>query len=469
MYTSPLVLPFAMKRGWFTPEGGILISKFIVGLCLIGLVSVVSRTIGRISNPSYATFLQILSTAQKEYNSKSKASLEKYDFHFSAWPVDFDVRDIEVIKSRVELSKPFQGSIFSPTDLLAKLLTNTFGMSLVYPGSLSLMGMILETPLLEGRSKLILEFKGTRNKIRTRDNNCIDTMFINQSAKENGRTLVICCEGNGGFYELGVMSTPIAAGYSTLGWNHPGFAGSTGSPFPEQERNAVDAVMQFAIHSLGFKPENIIILGWSIGGYTSTWVAMNYPDIQGLILDATFDDLEPLAIPRMPNFMAGIVKHAVNNYINLNIGEQLCNYPGPVTIVRRLRDEMITTSMLELDTNRGNHLLMKMLENRYPNLCSSDSKSSLYSVLSQPILSFQVDLDQQDKIYHDYVKDTSPSFPCSIGKDMTDHERILMLLFLTRRYMKDLDSSHCTPLPVSLFSTPWSPFNQFQQGTDSNL
>ena len=52
-----------------------------------------------------------------------------------------------------------------------------------------------------------------------------------------------------------------------------------------------------------------------------------------------------MAIPRMPTFMAGIVKHAVNNYINLNVGEQLSKYSGPVTIVRRLRDEMISTRL----------------------------------------------------------------------------------------------------------------------------
>ena len=38
---------------------------------------------------------------------------------------------------------------------------------------------------------------------------------------------VICCEGNAGFYEIGAMGTPIDLGYSVLGWNHPGFAGST--------------------------------------------------------------------------------------------------------------------------------------------------------------------------------------------------------------------------------------------------
>ena len=26
-----------------------------------------------------------------------------------------------------------------------------------------------------------------------------------------------------------------------------------------------------------------VVMGWSIGGYTSTWLAMNYPDIKGLV------------------------------------------------------------------------------------------------------------------------------------------------------------------------------------------
>lgn len=63
------------------------------------------------------------------------------------------------------------------------LYKNFPGMSLVYPGSMGVMGLLLETPLLEGRTKLHLEFNGTRSKIRTRDNNDIDTMFVNQSTK----------------------------------------------------------------------------------------------------------------------------------------------------------------------------------------------------------------------------------------------------------------------------------------------
>ena len=41
--------------------------------------------------------------------------------------------------------------------------------------------------------------------------------------------------------------------------------------------------MQFAINKLGFQVENIVVMGWSIGGYTATWLAKNYPEIKGLV------------------------------------------------------------------------------------------------------------------------------------------------------------------------------------------
>lgn len=41
--------------------------------------------------------------------------------------------------------------------------------------------------------------------------------------------------------------------------------------------------MQFALHHLQFKPENIIVFGWSIGGYSTTWAAMNYPEVKGVV------------------------------------------------------------------------------------------------------------------------------------------------------------------------------------------
>ena len=42
-------------------------------------------------------------------------------------------------------------------------------------------------------------------------------IFCSLRNSEEGKTLVICCEGNAGFYEIGIMATPISCGYSTLG------------------------------------------------------------------------------------------------------------------------------------------------------------------------------------------------------------------------------------------------------------
>lgn len=41
-----------------------------------------------------------------------------------------------------------------------------------------------------------------------------------------------------------------------------------GVPFPQNEANAMDVVVQYAIHRLGFQPQDIIIYAWSIGGFT---------------------------------------------------------------------------------------------------------------------------------------------------------------------------------------------------------
>lgn len=78
-------------------------------------------------------------------------------------------------------------------------------------------------------------YNGKRAKIIAADGNAIDTMFVdNRLDSSKGNILVICSEGNSGFYEIGIMTTPIKAGYSALGWNHPGFAESTVSYYVDK-------------------------------------------------------------------------------------------------------------------------------------------------------------------------------------------------------------------------------------------
>lgn len=185
---------------------------------------------------------------------------------------------------------------------------------MIYPGSTSLFNALVEPALIQGRINLIERENGKRFKLLSRDGNEIDTMFVdnrNRTGNEQGKTLVICCEGNAGFYEIGTPATPLRLGYSILGWNHPGFSGSTGVPWPQSEVNSIDVVVNFAIDKLGFKLEEIIMFGWSIGGFTASWAAMQYPQLKAVILDASFDDIVPLAESKMPQSWSEFILNLV--------------------------------------------------------------------------------------------------------------------------------------------------------------
>jgi pimeloyl-ACP methyl ester carboxylesterase len=320
--------------------------------------------------------------------------------------------------------------------------------------------------LIEGRAKLVETNGGVRSKVRTEDGNDIDTMFVDRRNSLNhhhGDYLVICSEGNAGFYEVGCMCTPLEAGYSVLGWNHPGFWGSTGAPYPSQEQNAISAVMQYAINRLGFPPEKIILCAWSIGGYSATWAAMNYPDIGHVVLDATFDDILPLAVVKMPASWRSIVEYAIRQHLNLNNAELLCKYPGPILLIRRSKDEMITTiDPTVLSSNRGNDLVIKLLRHRYPSVIDDSTILHVREWLStdqsgQAVLRSQygVSDDVYDEVCRSNPSWSTRNYPSSLGEGLSREIKIQLALFLVSKYLVDYDSTHCTPLPPIYFHEPW--------------
>ncbi|GFR31373.1 hypothetical protein TNCT_473981, partial [Trichonephila clavata] len=374
LYTFPLLASLMYRRGYFTTEGMITLYKLSSTVGLIFFVSMFIRGVGRMMNSDYLNFIAALDAYKQNKSRDVKFQMARYDFDFKEWPIDFYWNEtlVDQSKPKTYISKAtHKNGIFDkltglPCDILSYIAIHTFGRMMIYPGSIGLLNTFLSPILLKGRSKLVEEHNGQRFKLLTKDGNEIDSMFVDRRNNvnfANGNILVICCEGNAGFYEYGITGTPIEAGYSVLGWNHPGFAYSTGLPFPNQELNATDVVMQFAIYKLGFKVENIVIYAWSIGGFSATWLAMNYPDIRGLVLDATFDDLVTLAIPRMPVSWKPLVVKTIRDYMDLNNAEQLCKYPGPVLMIRRTKDEIISTkASRSIQTNRGNDLLIKFLQ-----------------------------------------------------------------------------------------------------------
>ncbi|MGH0145887.1 UNVERIFIED_CONTAM: hypothetical protein FKN15_027972 [Acipenser sinensis] len=190
---------------------------------------------------------------------------------------------------------------------------NSFGRRMLYPGSVCLLQKAMMPMLNQGQARLVEECGGQRAKLVACDGNDIDTMFVDKrnSQGEKGKKL--------------------------------------GVPFPQNEANAMDVVVQYAIHKLGFEMKDIVIYAWSIGGFTATWAAMSYPEVSALVLDASFDDLLPLALKVMPESWRPLVTRTVRHYMNLNNAEQLCK--GPEDIM----------------SNRGNYLLLRLLQFRCGN------------------------------------------------------------------------------------------------------
>lgn len=152
-------------------------------------------------------------------------------------------------------TKPFWISTL-PCEIAAYIAIHTFGIRMLYPGSIRLLQSFLHPVLVQGRAKLVEEEHAKRYKLRTIDGNDVDTIFIDHRADaiekdNNGKTLVICSEGNAGFYEIGIMTTPVGIKYSVLGWNHPGFGGST--------VNTKNSNFHILARSLFFSPSQIKI------------------------------------------------------------------------------------------------------------------------------------------------------------------------------------------------------------------
>ncbi|XP_047135800.1 phosphatidylserine lipase ABHD16A isoform X1 [Hydra vulgaris] len=467
-YCSPIVVYYLYQNGIFNSPDQVAYYLKVFSVILITLgAAFLLRGNGRLMNPDYKKFIGVLEKAK--FNKNDRDSLQMYDFDFASWPIDFSYNESSIKPANilVEAEKKKENGFLSkllniPMNFLEYILAHGLARPMGYPGSVKLLQTAMAPAIHQGRT-ILIEKNGIRSKLLAKDGNEIDTMFLDKRKNnDNGNTLVICCEGNAAFYEVGCMGTPLKGGYSVLGWNHPGFMGSSGTPSPSSEGNAIDVVVRYAVSKLGFKCEDIVLFAWSIGGYAASYAAMVYPNIKGVILDATFDDITSLAIARMPAFASSIVLRVINNYMNLNNTRHLIKYSGPIRLIRRLREEIITTIPHDPSTNRCNFLLEKILSFRYPNVVTKESIEVLHSYLSVDNVASQAAVlkslgydnknDFEDRFA---IKEDRPSFPLDIGRTWSQKEKSNATIFLAMKYLDHFDASHCVPLPSQYFLLPW--------------
>ena len=86
---------FAMyQRGYSLTDNVSCLSKLAAGAGAFLVASLAARGYSRVNNPVYVKFMETLNEAHLHYNASTKQELQKYDFEFWAWPIDFDVLEL---------------------------------------------------------------------------------------------------------------------------------------------------------------------------------------------------------------------------------------------------------------------------------------------------------------------------------------------------------------------------------------
>ena len=427
-----------------------------------------TRALGRYMNPDYQEFLRILDKDRGEAHTRNYKSLRRFDFDIHSIPPAFYQSRSNIIP-KSPIHPPTQkypviryallyGVIL---DVWHYLLAHSLARAAVYPGSLSIVNSIVSIDCAQGRYKLIAGHGGLRAKVKCNSGHSVDTIHVKLNGTIYADILVICCEGNAGYMESASTHHFIGRGYSVLGWNHPGFQHSSGMPYPHLDQEAVTAVVQYAVEELKYPLESIMLYGWSIGGYSASYAAASFPKIKGLILDASFDDIVPLADAKMPALLSFSVVEVLNNHFNLKPSVFLCQYPGPVTLIRRTKDDIITTDINNrAGTNRGNDLLMDLLKARYPNLfgikeCCDDVLRWLHVSDGERVnLESRVNRGRMVGIINEFSATEPLIPPCSIGDSLSRQDQRSLAVFLAMQHMKHFTSTHNTPVLLNLLDPP---------------
>lgn len=95
-YTSPLILTFLYRRGYFVAESVSSFAKLSTGIGLLVVISLCMRGIGRSQTKIYSKFVKALEAAKaNSKNEDLKNQLRLFDFEFKDWPVDFTAKELD--------------------------------------------------------------------------------------------------------------------------------------------------------------------------------------------------------------------------------------------------------------------------------------------------------------------------------------------------------------------------------------
>ena len=88
VWTSPLVGAYLLWRGYLSVDGAASLARFAGWLAALAAGAAVLRGLGRLANPQYRLFLEVLGAEGEDADTR-RSRVAGYDFEMSAWPIDY--------------------------------------------------------------------------------------------------------------------------------------------------------------------------------------------------------------------------------------------------------------------------------------------------------------------------------------------------------------------------------------------
>lgn len=75
LYSSPIIATFLYKKGYIVFESIVIVTKILIGIGVVMSSSYCIRGLGRLNNPIYVNFYDVLVAAKKSLNKDTKVGV----------------------------------------------------------------------------------------------------------------------------------------------------------------------------------------------------------------------------------------------------------------------------------------------------------------------------------------------------------------------------------------------------------
>ena len=145
-------------------------------------------------------------------------------------------------------------------------------------------------------------------------------IYIIQSLDKESDTVVLFLHGNAG--QIGRIIDDQSLKYNVVIPAYPGYHLSDGKPSEDALYKTLDITIQY-VRSLGFKDQDIIVFGISLGGVPAIYAAKKYPNLNKVIIVGAFDSIKSMCLDiysifcTFSGFMFDNVKLAQNTKVKI--------------------------------------------------------------------------------------------------------------------------------------------------------